>query len=257
MRTNTLKQMAGSRTMAVNAWISMGNGYLAEVLGHAGFDAVTVDLQHGAFGFDTAVQLLQAISSTPAVPLARSSASTLAEINKLLDAGAYGIICPLVESVDDAAAFARACRYPPRGMRSFGPARGLTYGGPDYAAHADDEILSLAMIETVRALDAVERILEVDELDGIYMGPSDLGLAMGLGPSSWPAPAMQQAIQQVLDVTRARGKYAGIFASTPEMAGQMAAMGFDLVTPGNDVHLLRAAAAQRIDAVRKPAAAVR
>lgn len=257
MRTNTLKQLAGSRTIAVNAWISMGSGYLAEVLGHAGFDAVTVDLQHGAFGFDTAVQLLQAISSTPAVPLARSSGSTLAEINKLLDAGAYGIICPLVESVDDAVAFARACRYPPRGMRSFGPARGLTYGGSDYAAHADDEILSLAMIETVRALDAVERILEVDELDGIYMGPSDLGLAMGLGPSSWPAPAMQQAIQRVLNATRARGKYAGIFASTPEMASQMAAMGFDLVTPGNDVHLLRAAAAQRIDAVRKPAATAR
>lgn len=242
--------MARSGQVAVNGWVSMGSGYLAEVLGHAGFDAVTVDLQHGAYGFDTAVQLLQAISSTPAVPLARSAGATLAEINKLLDAGAYGVICPLVETVDGAAAFARACRYPPRGVRSFGPARGLTYGGSDYAAHADDEVLSLAMIETAPALAQIERILDVDELDGIYVGPSDLGLALGLGSQAWEAPALRDATAHVLAAARRRGKYAGIFASTPAMAREVAGMGFDLVTPGNDVQLLRQAAAQRLEGVR-------
>jgi 4-hydroxy-2-oxoheptanedioate aldolase len=250
MRVNPLKTFAREGRVAVNAWVSMGNGYLAEVLGHAGFDAVTVDLQHGAFGFDTAVQLLQAISSTPAIPLARCADSTLAEINKLLDAGAYGMICPLIETVDEAAAFARACRYPPRGNRSFGPTRGLTYGGADYFQNADDHVLSLAMIETTPALEDIERILDVEELDGIYVGPSDLGLAMGLGPSAWPQKPMADALAHLLDVTRRRGKYAGIFAGSVEMSQAMSALGYHLVTPGNDAQLVRAAANERIQAVR-------
>ena len=250
MRTNKLKTMARTGQVAINAWVSMGNGYLAEILGSSGFDAVTVDLQHGPYGFDTAVQLLQSISSTPAVPLARSAGGTLAEINKLLDAGAYGVICPLIDTVDEAAAFARACRYPPLGIRSFGPARGLTYGGSDYVQHANEEVLSLAMIETPAAVDVIERILGVEELDGIYIGPSDLGLAMGLGPSSWPAPRMKDVVEHILKVARRCGKYAGIFAGTPSMALDAAALRFDLVTPGNDASQIRDAATQRISAIR-------
>lgn len=251
MRNNKLKKMARDGQVAVNAWVSMGSGYLAEILGHAGFDAVTVDLQHGPYGFDTAVQLLQAISSSPAVPLARCAGATLAEINKLLDAGAYGVICPLIETVDEAAAFARACRYPPVGVRSFGPARGLTYGGSDYVQHADSEVMSLAMIETLPAIDDIERILDVEELDGVYVGPSDLGLAMGLGPNSWPAPGMKDAVAHILREAKKRGKYAGIFAATPDMALDVAQLGFHLVTPGNDASLIRDAAAQRTGALRK------
>lgn len=250
MRENSLIALKAAGKMALNAWVSVGSGYQAELLGHAGFDAVTVDLQHGPYGFDTAVHLLQAISSTPAMPMARSAGSTLAEINKLLDAGAYGIICPLIESVDDAAAFARACRYPPRGDRSFGPARGLTYGGSDYAAGADDQIFSLAMIETLSALDCIEQIAQVQELSGVYVGPSDLGLAMGLGSSAWPQPALVDAIRHVLEVCRAQGKYTGIYSSSPAMDQAMREMGFDLVTPGNDAQQLRAGAQQRIQPLR-------
>lgn len=255
MRPNRLKPMAREGRVAVNAWVSMGSGYLAEILGHAGFDAVTVDLQHGAYGFDTAVQLLQAISSTPAVPLARSAGATLAEINKLLDAGAYGVICPLIQTVDEAAAFARACRYPPRGVRSFGPARGLTYGGADYLQCADEHVLSLAMIETLPALEAIDRILDVDELDGIYVGPSDLGLAMGLGPGAWPGKDMADAVEHVFAAARRRGKYAGIFAGSVEMSRAMSRLGYHLVTPGNDAQWLRAAAGVRIEDVRLAATA--
>lgn len=250
MRENSLIALKAAGKMALNAWASVGSGYQAELLGHAGFDAVTVDLQHGPYGFDTAVHLLQAISSTPAMPMARSAGSTLAEINKLLDAGAYGIICPLIESVDGAAAFARACRYPPRGDRSFGPARGLTYGGADYAAGADDQVLSLAMIETLPALDCIEQIARVQELSGVYVGPSDLGLAMGLGSSAWPQPALIDAIRHVLEVCRAHGKYTGIFSSSPAMDQAVREMGFDLVTPGNDAQQLRAGAQQRIQPLR-------
>lgn len=251
MRENRLVAMKAAGTPAVNGWLSVGSGYQAELLGHAGFDAVTVDLQHGPFGFDAAVQMLQALSSTPAVPLARSAGGTLAEINKLLDAGAYGVICPLIDSVDEAAAFARACRYPPRGARSFGPARGLTYGGADYAAHADDHVLSLAMVETVQALECIEAIAQVQELSGIYVGPSDLGLSMGLGASAWPHPQLVQAIGHVRDVCHARGKYIGIFSSGPAMDAALLAMGFDLITPGNDAQQLRAGAQQRIQGLRQ------
>jgi 4-hydroxy-2-oxoheptanedioate aldolase len=250
MRENSLIALKAAGKTALNAWVSVGSGYQAEMLGHAGFDAVTVDLQHGPYGFDTAVQLLQAISSTPAMPMARSAGSTLAEINKLLDAGAYGIICPLIESVDGAAAFARACRYPPRGDRSFGPARGLTYGGADYAAGADGQIFSLAMIETLSALDCIEQIAQVEELSGIYVGPSDLGLAMGLGSSAWPQPALVEAIRHVLDVCRGQGKYTGIYSSSPAMDQAMREMGFDLITPGNDAQQLRAGAQQRLQPLR-------
>lgn len=250
MRPNNLKQLQTEKRTAVNAWVSMGSGYLAEVLGHSGFDSVTVDLQHAPMGFDLAVQLLQAISATPAVPLARCAGSTLAEINKLLDAGAYGIICPLINSVDEAAFFARSCRYPPRGARSFGPARGFLYGGADYLDQADDQIMSLAMIETTNALKQIERIMEVDELDGVYVGPSDLGIAMGLGPNAWPDERMTQAVAHILQAVHARGKYAGIFCGSAEMGEACTRMGYDLVTPGNDVQLLRAGAEARIKGVR-------
>ncbi|PUA19519.1 HpcH/HpaI aldolase/citrate lyase family protein [Glaciimonas sp. PCH181] len=254
MRVNRLKQLQLEKRVAVNAWISMGNGYLAEVLGHCNFDAVTVDLQHGPYGFDQAVHLLQAISATEAVPLARCAGSTLAEINKLLDAGAYGIICPLIDDVDQAAVFAASCRYPPRGARSYGPARGLLYGGSDYLARADDQIMSLAMIETSNALDNVERMLDVEELDGIYVGPSDLGIALGLGPDAWSDPRMKAAVTHILEVAHARGKYAGIFCGAPDMGEDCVRIGYDLVTPGNDVQLLRAGAAARVDGVRRAAA---
>ncbi len=250
MRPNRLKQLQTEKRTAINAWVSMGSGYLAEVLGHTGFDAVTVDLQHAPMGFDLAVQLLQAISATPAVPLARCAGSTLAEINKLLDAGAYGVICPLIDNVDEAAFFARACRYPPRGARSFGPARGLLYGGADYLAQADGQIMSLAMIETTNALEQIERIMDVEELDGVYVGPSDLGIAMGLGPNAWPDERMTQAVAHILQAVHARGKYAGIFCGPAEMGEACARMGYDLVTPGNDVQLLRAGAEARIKGVR-------
>jgi 4-hydroxy-2-oxoheptanedioate aldolase len=250
MRPNPLRSLQREKRTAVNAWVSMGSGYLAEVLGHCGFDAVTVDLQHAPFGFDQAVQLLQAISATPAVPLARCAGATLAEINKLLDAGAYGIICPLIDSVDEAAHFARTCRYPPRGARSFGPARGLLYGGPDYLDRANDEIMSLAMVETTNALEDIERIIDVEELDGVYVGPSDLGIAMGLGPHAWPNPRMEQAIAHILEVVHARGKYAGIFCGPAAMGEHCTRLGYDLVTPGNDVQLLRSGASARIDGVR-------
>src|ERR1700737_1575156 len=129
--------MLGSATPAVTAWVSIDSPYLAEVLSYCGYDAVTIDLQHGMFGLDGAIALLQAVSAGPAVPMARCPSHDHSTIGKLLDAGAFGIVCPAIDSAVEAAAFVSACRYPPTGRRSFGPSRGLLYGGPDYVEHAD------------------------------------------------------------------------------------------------------------------------
>lgn len=251
MRPNRLRQLAAAGTPAVNAWLAIPSAYSAEVMGHQGFDSVTVDLQHGMIGFDAAVAMLQAIASTPAVPLARVSRNEPALVMQLLDAGAYGIICPMISTVAEAELFVSACRYPPAGQRSFGPARGLLYGGPDYFDHADGEILALAMLETAEAVENADAILAVPGLDGIYVGPNDLSLAMGRRPSAEPDdPEVAQTILSLCGKTRAAGRLAGIFCSSGEAAARRIREGFMLVTPGNDVGLLSKASKAAIAAAR-------
>src|SRR5690606_13574123 len=183
MRSNRLRELFTTKQIAIGGWLSINSSYSAELMGHAGYDAVVVDLQHAPIFLDTAIPMLQAISSTPAMPMARCSANELSQINKLLDGGAWGIICPLVNTAEDAIRFVSACRYPPQGLRSFGPTRGLLYGGPDYFQEANSTIISYAMIETQEALDNLEDICAVSGLDGIMVGPSDLGISLGMGPA--------------------------------------------------------------------------
>ncbi len=256
MRANRLQELLKRDELALTAWVSTGNAFVAELLGHSGYDAVTVDLQHGMFGLDAAIACLQAVSATPAVPLARCRSNDLAEIGHLLDAGAYGIICPSIDTPDDAARFVAACRYPPRGRRSYGPTRAVLYGGPDYVAGADDTVLALGMIESASALEHLDAILAVDGLDAVYVGPSDLAVSNG-----WEVPGVGPLDSELADalvhiVTRAgaAGVPAGIFAQNLDHAVQCASWGYRLITPGSDVGLLRAAAAERIATLRRGSA---
>lgn len=251
MRSNHLRTVFNAGGSAVNGWISASSPFAAEVMSHAGFDSVTVDLQHGMFGIDGAIALVHAVGSGDAVPMARCPSLDAAVIGKLLDAGAYGIICPSIDTAEQAAEFVTACRYPPVGRRSFGPARGLLYGGPDYVAHADETVLAWAMIESAHALDELDAILEVSGLDGIYVGPNDLALSMGYEPgAAEPVPPVAEAIERIQAAARSAGVLSGIFCSGAESAARMAAGGWDLVTPGNDMAILRSAAAARVATVR-------
>lgn len=252
MRANPLRAMKAEGRPIVNAWLSIGSAYAAENIAHQGFDAATIDCQHGMIGFETALTMLQALSSTPATPMVRPSRLDPGEIMHYLDAGSYGVICPMISTAADAAALVSACRYPPAGTRSFGPARGLLYGGVDYRDHANEAIVVLAMIETLEGLDNLEAILAVPGLDGIYVGPNDLGLAMGAEPANEPALGpVAAAIEKVRERTRAKGKIAGIFCSDGEAAARRVAEGFDLVTPGNDAALLRRTMAYEVNRVRQ------
>ena len=251
MRANLIRQRKAASEPIVNAWLSIGAPYAAESIAHQGFDAATVDCQHGMIGFDLAVAMLQAISATPAIPMVRPSGLHPTEIMRFLDAGSYGIICPMISTAEDARALVRACRYPPFGERSYGPARGMLYGGADYLDKANDEIVVLAMIETAAGLDNVDAILSVEGLDGIYVGPNDLALALGRRPvNESDDQLVVDAIEHVRARTEAHGLISGIFCSNGPAAAMRIGQGFDLVTPGNDAMLLRSAMAQAVVAAR-------
>jgi 4-hydroxy-2-oxoheptanedioate aldolase len=212
---------------------------------------VLVDLQHGMTDVQCMIAMLQAISSTPATPIVRVASCDPPAIMKALDAGAYGLICPMINSAEEAASFVAATRYPPLGERSFGPARGLLYGGSDYFEHADRMIIRLAMIESVDGLAAVESICSVDGLDGIFIGPNDLGLALGEGASSDPtSPKLAEAITHCLRMARRCGKHAGIFCPSGKVAARRAGEGFDFVVPNSDANLLKSAVAAEVGIAR-------
>ena len=160
MRKNKLKKMFKDGEPIINGWLQIPSAFSAEVMSHQGWDSCTVDMQHGVIDYHNALNMLQAISSTETIPLARVNWNAPGQIMKILDAGCYGIICPMVSNRKEAESFVQACQYPPKGYRSFGPIRGLLYGGSDYPKYADDEILKLAMIETKEALEKLDEILE-------------------------------------------------------------------------------------------------
>lgn len=251
MRENRLRRLHREDRPIVNAWLSIPSPYAAEVIAQQDFDAATVDLQHGLMGFAEAVAMLQAVSTTRAIPMVRCPGLDAPAIMRLLDAGAYGVICPMISTAAEAAALVAACRYPPAGRRSFGPARGVLYGGPDYFARANDEILVLAMIETREALDNLDAILATPGLDGIYVGPNDLAIELGRAPKAeHDDPVVMAAVEAARAATVARGLLAGIFCSDGAAARARLAQGFGLVTPGNDAALLRAAMAGAVRTAR-------
>lgn len=247
MRKNILKAMLDEGKPIINAWLSIPSSYLAEGVGHQGVHSVTVDLQHGMIGFETAVSMMQAISATPAIPMVRSPSSDQEAIMHLLDAGAYGVICPMISTPEQTADLISACRYPPVGKRSFGPARGKLYGGPDYFDAANDQIMAIPMIETADALANIDSILAVPGLDMIYVGPNDLALDLGEGPGAeWRDSRTSKAIARILERAQAAKVPTGIFCGDGALSKRRLADGFDLVTPGNDFNTLMTAVSAEV-----------
>jgi 4-hydroxy-2-oxoheptanedioate aldolase len=238
MRLNHAKERFLAGQPIVNAWLSIPSSYAAEVVARQGFHSVTVDAQHGMMGFETAMTMLQAISTTDATPMVRCPTLDTSVIMRLLDAGAYGVICPQIDDAEMAARFVAACRYAPQGSRSFGPARGPLFAGPDYFDRANTHVLTLAMIESQQALDNLDDILATPGLDGIYVGPNDLALSLGQRPGAEIGGIVAEAIARIVAATRAKGLLAGIFCASSELARQRLAQGFHLVTPGNDANML-------------------
>ena len=189
MRANGLKRLWEADRPAALCWLTIPSPISAEIMAHQGWDALVVDMQHGMIDLHTAAAMLIAISATEATPLVRVPGCDPTVIMRVLDAGAYGVICPTVGSAAEAETLVRACRYPPAGMRSYGPARALLYSGAGYFEGANDTVLAIAMIETQDGLRNLDEILSVPGLDGIYVGPSDLSVSLGHPHSSSGAHA--------------------------------------------------------------------
>ncbi|MGA9024743.1 MAG: aldolase/citrate lyase family protein [Steroidobacteraceae bacterium] len=251
MKTNRLREIWKAGAAAVNGWLAIPSGFSAETMAHQGWDSLTVDLQHGVVDYQAMIPMLQAISTTGTVPVVRVPWLEPGILMKSLDAGAYGVICPMVNSRQDAQNLVAWTHYAPRGTRSFGPIRALLYGGADYATHANDTIVTFAMIETARALDNLDDILSVEGLDAIYIGPSDLSLALGCKPVFDDVdPPAAQAIDHILARARAHGMVAGIHNGTPQAALARIRKGFQFVTVSSDARLMAAGAQQVMAAMR-------
>ena len=258
MRENRIKRIWREGGSVLNGWLHIPSPYAAELMAHAGYDSLTVDLQHGAPDLKDTLAMMQAISTTETVPLVRVPWNDPGLIMRLLDAGSYGVICPIVNTREDAERFVGACRYPPRGYRSFGPYRATLYAGADYAEHADEEILTMAMIETREALENVDDIMSVPGLDAVFVGPADLGQSLGEGPGmDRTEPAVVEAIDAVLEAAVRNGLVAGIFTGSVEYASRMVEKGFRFVTVLSDGRLLAAAAGQTIEALKGEGGAMR
>ncbi len=243
MRPNALRALWQSGGAAVNGWLAIANSFSAETMAHQGWDSLTIDLQHGVVDYQTMVTMLQAISTTATVPIVRVPWLEPGILMKTLDAGAYGVICPMVNSREDAQKLVAYTHYAPRGTRSFGPVRALLYGGADYPQHANDTIVTFAMIETAAALENLDEILSVEGLDAIYIGPSDLSLALGCTPTFDDLdPRAAEAVEHILARAKAHGVVAGIHNGTTEAALKRIAKGFQFVTVGSDARLMAAGA---------------
>lgn len=253
MRENTAlaKWRAGGQT--VGAWLSIGNAYTAEIMTGLGFDWLCIDLQHGMLSYDDLKYMLPAISTKDTVPLVRVPWNEPYEIMKALDAGAYGVIVPMVNNREEAEQAVSACRYPPDGGRSFGPIRAAMYAGPGYADEANKQIACIAMIETAEALEKLDEIMSTPGLDAVYIGPSDLGYALGLGPGAFEDSKHIETVARIYDTARKHGIAAGIHTGSLAYTQKYLAHGFNFVTLGADSAFLARLASQELSKVRKTA----
>ena len=251
MRPNRLRQIWRDGGAAVNGWLQLPHGFAAEVMAAQGWDSLTVDMQHGPVGYDNALTMLQALSSSDVTPIARVPWNEPGIIMKMLDAGCYGIICPMINSPEEAERFVGACRYPPNGYRSFGPTRVTFYAGTDYGQHANDTVIALAMIETRQAIENLDAILDTPGLDGVYVGPADLSQSLGYDERvDLKHPDLVAILDRIGDGCRRRNLIAGIHCAATEYARQIIDKGYQFVTILSDSRLLAVAAKQAVNEVK-------
>jgi 4-hydroxy-2-oxoheptanedioate aldolase len=252
MRKNHVLQAWREDKGTIGAWISIDSAFVAETMAHAGFDWMCLDMQHGMLDYEDVKHMLPAISTTNTVPIVRVPWNEPYEIMKALDAGAYGVIVPLVNNREEAERAVSACRYPPDGMRSFGPARAAMYAGKGYVEEANNEIACIVMIETAEALENLDDILSTPGVDAAYIGPNDLAYALGLKPvGDNNEPKHIETVTHILETARKHGVAAGIQTGSLEFTQRYLNQGFHMVTLGSDSAFMMRLARQELRAARE------
>ncbi len=257
MRKNTIKEIWNRGESVINGWCSIPSSFSTEIMAHQGFDSITIDMQHGLVDYQVAVTMLQAISSTSVIPLTRVPWNDPGTLMKILDAGSYGVICPMINTREDAESLVRACKYPPDGFRSFGPIRakyssgGAIHGGGDYHNYANEETLVIPQIETREAIKNLDKILTTPGIGAIYIGPGDLAMALGKEPRKGQTdPEFIEARQEILKKAKHYGIPAGIHTNSVNVAVEMIKEGFQLVSLQSDDRFLMSRAKQEVEGVR-------
>ena len=249
MRVNGTKATWRNGEVTFGAWLSIPSSYSAEVVAQQAFDWVCIDMQHGVIDYQVAVTMLQAISSTAATPIVRVPWNEFGIIGRMLDAGAMGIIVPMVNSPDEARAAVAACRYFPDGARSYGPTRAALYAGADYFDHANAEVACIPMIETKPALAGLDDILSVPGVDAVYVGPADMSITLGLPPRMDNGGAFEEARIAIAEGCRQHGVTAGIHGNAG-LARKHADAGYRMITVYHDVAALASGAAADLRVAR-------
>jgi len=250
MRTNTVKEKWASGEVTYGGWLSVPSSFSAEVMAHQGFDWLCIDMQHGVVDYQVAVTMLQAIGSTETIPIVRVPWNEPGIIGKMLDAGALGVIIPMVNSVEEAKAAVAACRYYPDGARSYGPTRAAYFAGADYFANANREIACIPMIETKQAVERLDDILAEPGIDAVYVGPADLSITLGLPPGMNNGGAFEEARVLIAKKCAEHGVTPGIHANAG-LAAKHAETGYRMITISGDAVALAAGAAADLRAVRE------
>ncbi|MBB5050671.1 4-hydroxy-2-oxoheptanedioate aldolase [Afipia massiliensis] len=250
---NKVKEVWAAGKVVVNGWLAIPSGFSAEVMAQCGFDSVTVDMQHGVQDYQSMIQCFQAMQAHPVTPMVRVPWNEPGIIGKVLDGGAYGVICPMINTREEAERFVAAAKYPPRGTRSNGPIRAMMYGSAGiYQQTANDETLCIPMIETKTAVENLESILDVKGVAGVYIGPSDLGFSYGLHPTlDRTEPEIIKIYERIVKECDKRGIFPGIHCSGAAGAALAIERGFKLVTILNDSGLLAMSAKSHIAETRK------
>ena len=252
MRPNTMLRTWRAGGQTLGTWLGMANTQIAELMANFDFDWLCVDTQHGLIDYPDLCNMLPAISTTDTVPLVRVPWNEPYVIMRALDAGAYGVVVPMINNVEDAKRAVAACKYPPGGMRSYGPTRAMIYGGPDYGQKANDEITVILMVETAEGLAKVDEIAATPGVDCLFIGPSDLSLAVGLEPGKgWGQPKFNAAVDAIESACNAHGVAIGTFTHSAEFAVEFWRRGFHMVDLLSDGRFLAQGVGEALAAINE------
>jgi len=236
---NSLVKLWADGGSAINAWLAINSPVSAEAMAKLDWDTVTIDTQHGMVDLGQAMTMIQAVAATGKITMCRVPWNDPTWIMKFLDAGALGIVCPMVNTREQCEAFVGACRYAPMGGRSWGPVRIPFANPPEYLEWANKNVATLAMIETQEALDNLDDILSTPGLDALYVGPSDLAISLGETPDpNAGAPKVKAAIEQIFEAAGRHGVAPCIHTGGGEMAKEYLAKGWRLTTIQNDLRMM-------------------
>jgi 4-hydroxy-2-oxoheptanedioate aldolase len=245
MAAEQLRKTLNAGLPAFAAWVSIGDSFSAEALGGAGYDSLILDAQHGGITWDNLGRMLQAMDLSRTPGLVRVPSIEPAGIMRALDLGAAGVIVPMVSNEAQARLAAQAVRYPPHGMRSFGMVR--NYYGTPATTH---EPLCWVMIETAEAMDNLDAIAAVPGVDGLFIGPVDLALSLGLGPVLELQDPVVAAIERVVSACRRHGKFSGSASMGLPYARALIDRGVRFIAQGSDLGFLRRGAKTELDVLR-------